>query len=81
MNKVLTRIALRRRLDVLRRRGKRIVFTNGCFDLIHPGHVRYLRSGKAARGCAGRGVEQRRLRAAPQGAGCGRSCHCAIAAR
>jgi rfaE bifunctional protein nucleotidyltransferase chain/domain len=22
--------------------GKRIVFTNGCFDLLHPGHVRYL---------------------------------------
>ena len=46
MNKVLTRIALRRRLDGLRRRGKRIVFTNGCFDLIHPGHVRYLRAAK-----------------------------------
>jgi D-glycero-beta-D-manno-heptose 1-phosphate adenylyltransferase len=22
--------------------GKRIVFTNGCFDILHPGHVRYL---------------------------------------
>ena len=22
--------------------GKRVVFTNGCFDLLHPGHVRYL---------------------------------------
>jgi len=46
MNKLLTRSALRRRLAVLRRRGKRIVFTNGCFDLIHPGHVRYLRAAK-----------------------------------
>ena len=35
--------ALRRRLAVLRRAGKRIVFTNGVFDLLHPGHVRYLR--------------------------------------
>jgi len=35
-----------RRLAALRRRGKRIVFTNGCFDLIHPGHVRYLRAAK-----------------------------------
>ena len=26
----------------LKRRGKRIVFTNGCFDLLHPGHTRYL---------------------------------------
>lgn len=23
-------------------RGKRVVFTNGCFDLLHPGHTRYL---------------------------------------
>ncbi|MGE5246873.1 MAG: D-glycero-beta-D-manno-heptose 1-phosphate adenylyltransferase [Verrucomicrobiota bacterium] len=28
----------------LRRRGKRIVFTNGCFDILHAGHARYLRS-------------------------------------
>lgn len=26
----------------LRARGKRLVFTNGCFDLLHVGHVRYL---------------------------------------
>ena len=26
----------------LRRQGKRVVFTNGCFDLLHRGHVRYL---------------------------------------
>jgi len=30
------------RLVPLRGAGGRIVFTNGCFDLIHPGHVRYL---------------------------------------
>ena len=29
-------------LEALRVAGKRIVMTNGCFDLIHPGHVRYL---------------------------------------
>lgn len=28
--------------EQLRRRGKRIVFTNGCFDLLHVGHVTYL---------------------------------------
>ena len=35
------------RLAPLRARGGRVVFTNGCFDLLHPGHVRYL---TAARG-------------------------------
>lgn len=31
----------------LRRAGKRIVFTNGVFDLVHPGHIRYLRDSRA----------------------------------
>lgn len=31
----------------LRRRGKQIVFTNGCFDIIHAGHVRYLTAAKS----------------------------------
>jgi D-glycero-beta-D-manno-heptose 1-phosphate adenylyltransferase len=26
----------------LKRQGRRVVFTNGCFDLLHPGHTRYL---------------------------------------
>ena len=30
----------------LRRQGKKIVFTNGCFDIIHAGHVRYLTMAK-----------------------------------
>lgn len=30
----------------LRRQGKRIVFTNGCFDLLHSGHVRYLETAR-----------------------------------
>jgi len=29
-------------IDDLKRRGMRVVFTNGCFDLLHPGHTRYL---------------------------------------
>jgi D-beta-D-heptose 7-phosphate kinase/D-beta-D-heptose 1-phosphate adenosyltransferase len=28
-------------------RGKRVVFTNGVFDLLHPGHVRYLQAARA----------------------------------
>jgi D-beta-D-heptose 7-phosphate kinase/D-beta-D-heptose 1-phosphate adenosyltransferase len=39
--------ALRARLEPLRQRGGRVVFTNGCFDLIHPGHVRYLIAARA----------------------------------
>jgi D-glycero-beta-D-manno-heptose 1-phosphate adenylyltransferase len=33
---------LLKRIQSLRRAGKRIVFANGCFDLIHVGHIRYL---------------------------------------
>ena len=46
MNKILSQPALKRRLASLRRGGKRVVFTNGCFDLVHPGHIRYLRAAK-----------------------------------
>jgi glycerol-3-phosphate cytidylyltransferase len=31
------------RIAGLRKMGGRVVFTNGCFDLLHPGHVSYLR--------------------------------------
>ena len=31
----------------LREAGKRLVFTNGCFDILHVGHVRYLHSARA----------------------------------
>jgi len=40
--KQLAPAVLARRLAGLRRRGLRVVFTNGCFDLLHAGHVRYL---------------------------------------
>ena len=45
-SKLLALPSLCRRLSSLRRAGKRIVFTNGVFDLLHPGHVRYLRAAK-----------------------------------
>lgn len=44
--KVLTRDQLVPLLQVERTRGKRIVFTNGCFDLMHVGHTRYLQAAK-----------------------------------
>lgn len=39
-DKILGRSALRRRLEGLRRRGARVVFTSGCFDVLHVGHLR-----------------------------------------
>jgi len=33
--------------EELRMRGKKIVFTNGCFDLLHAGHIRYLEAAKS----------------------------------
>lgn len=49
-NKILSREALRARVAEWRRRGEAIVLTNGCFDLLHVGHVRYLRGAKALGG-------------------------------
>jgi rfaE bifunctional protein nucleotidyltransferase chain/domain len=40
--KIKTVQELRPLLDILRATGKKIVFTNGCFDIIHTGHTRYL---------------------------------------
>jgi D-beta-D-heptose 7-phosphate kinase / D-beta-D-heptose 1-phosphate adenosyltransferase len=44
--KIKKRAELRAILENLRSQGKRIVFTNGCFDLLHAGHVRYLEEAK-----------------------------------
>lgn len=41
--KVVDRVDLAALLADLKAEGKRVVFTNGCFDLLHAGHVRYLR--------------------------------------
>jgi len=34
-------------VDDIRRHGKIVVFTNGVYDLLHPGHVRYLKAARA----------------------------------
>lgn len=41
-DKILNENALLDRLKVWRREGKSIVFSNGCFDILHRGHVEYL---------------------------------------
>ena len=45
--KIKTREDLHRIVEDLKKKGKRIVFTNGCFDLLHIGHIRYLEGAKA----------------------------------
>lgn len=40
--KILDETALNQALAPLRQAGKKIVFTNGCFDILHKGHVTYL---------------------------------------
>ena len=45
--KVMTRNDLIPLLKAARTQGKRLVFTNGCFDLMHIGHTRYLQAAKA----------------------------------
>ena len=49
-SKILTRDQLRGRVEQWRRAGERIVLANGNFDLLHVGHVRYLRGAKALGG-------------------------------
>lgn len=47
MGRVLTREALAEERKQLRASGKKVVFTNGCFDIIHRGHVDYLTKSRA----------------------------------
>ena len=46
-DKILTEAQLPATLDAWRAAGERIVFTNGCFDLLHLGHVDYLEKARA----------------------------------
>lgn len=45
-DKLVARAELSGLGERLRREGKRIVFANGCFDLLHVGHIRYLQGAK-----------------------------------
>jgi D-beta-D-heptose 7-phosphate kinase/D-beta-D-heptose 1-phosphate adenosyltransferase len=46
MSKITPRSELKAKVDRLRREGKKVVFTNGCFDILHAGHTRYLREAR-----------------------------------
>jgi len=51
MNKILTWEALKQAVERRRGVGQKIAFTNGCFDILHVGHVRYLRKARQAGDC------------------------------
>ncbi|MGA9178571.1 MAG: D-glycero-beta-D-manno-heptose 1-phosphate adenylyltransferase [Desulfobacterales bacterium] len=46
-SKILNLSDLLQVIEGLRKAGKRIVFTNGCFDILHVGHVRYLTAARS----------------------------------
>lgn len=46
MGKILSWEELKEAVERLKADGKKIVFTNGCFDIIHIGHIRYLKEAK-----------------------------------
>jgi rfaE bifunctional protein nucleotidyltransferase chain/domain len=50
-SKVLTTAELPAVLALRRSRGERIVFTNGCFDLLHVGHTRFLQQARSLGDC------------------------------
>jgi rfaE bifunctional protein nucleotidyltransferase chain/domain len=46
MKKILAGYAIKKTVAKLREDGRKIVFTNGCFDILHAGHVKYLRQAR-----------------------------------
>ncbi|MFZ3138051.1 MAG: D-glycero-beta-D-manno-heptose 1-phosphate adenylyltransferase [Thermodesulfovibrionales bacterium] len=46
VGKIVRQDELKHTLQRLKAQGKRVVFTNGCFDIIHIGHIRYLREAR-----------------------------------
>ena len=47
VKKILEIEELVQKVNTLRRSGKRLVFTNGCFDILHVGHIRYLAAARS----------------------------------
>jgi len=50
-DKIVTLAELTARLRCIRRQGSRVAFTNGCFDILHSGHVAYLEQARRAADC------------------------------
>jgi len=45
-SKIISLSKLKRKISLLKFKGSRIVFTNGCFDILHYGHIKYLQDAK-----------------------------------
>lgn len=50
-NKIISRSQINTIISPLKKQGQKIVFTNGCFDLLHVGHVRYLQEAASSGDC------------------------------
>ena len=50
-NSVLNETSLLLTIKSLKQKNKKIVFTNGCFDLLHVGHIRYLQQARSLGDC------------------------------
>jgi len=50
-NKIISRPQIKNLIKTLKKKGQKIVFTNGCFDLLHVGHVRYLQEARSLGDC------------------------------
>lgn len=68
-SKIIRREEMRALGDRLRRERRRIAFANGCFDLLHVGHVRYLNGAKKCGDVLVVGVNSDRAVAALKGPG------------
>jgi len=47
VNKLKTKEELSKIITSLKAKGKKVVFTNGCFDIVHAGHIQYLKEAKS----------------------------------
>jgi rfaE bifunctional protein nucleotidyltransferase chain/domain len=50
-NKIIARLQIKDLISDLKKKRQKIVFTNGCFDLLHVGHVRYLQEARNLGDC------------------------------
>jgi len=63
--------AVRERVEAARRGGKTVGLANGCFDVLHVGHVRYLEGRRQRRTCSSSASTATPLGAPPEGRGAG----------
>lgn len=50
-NKIVSRSQIKEVIGELKKQGQKIAFTNGCFDLLHMGHIRYLQEARTSGDC------------------------------